>query len=273
VNKEIKKNRYKKKALKINGRMLKQIKRLFCIIVLIPVVMVSMGCIFIFSHDLVTQSNYFSIKEIKIIGLETISEEDILKNADIEKGMNILSINLSLIRKKLLAHPWIGTVDVERVIPSSINIIISEHRAFAIADIGDYFLINEKGQIFKKLASSDPSNLPVITGLELKDIDDYQAGKESYLKSVMDILNLGKKTGSTLSYKKIKHIHVDRELGLSLILDNNMKTVKLGFSDYSKKFDRIKDILICSKKVKQIDEISVIDLSNLNRIVITPAKT
>lgn len=272
---KIKKNRFRKGGRKKEAGLLKRVSLTMGLILLISFTTVLMGGFFVFTYDMVTQSDYFAIKVIQVSGLSTISEGDILKQAGIEKGMNILGMNLNQVRKKLLAHPFIESVAVERLIPSELRIHIRENRPLAVADIGAFFLINEKGWIFKKKEPSDPKNLPMIKGLTLWDFDDYKAEnrKSPYIKDVMNFLTFSKTQTGMFSYKNIRMVQMDREVGLSLFLDGPIRTIKFGFSDYQQKCERVKEILALSGQINQITHIGEIDLNKVNRVVVTPAET
>ena len=275
MNKDVKKNRYKKQRAKKDAPRLKRVKTVVAATILVPIATAALGCMYIFFYDLITQCDYFAVKEIQVNGLERLSKIAVLKAADIDEANNSLQINLHLVRKKLLAHPWIDTVEVKRIIPDRLEITIVEHHPMAIVDIGDYFLINDRGRIFKKLDATDPRHLPTVTGLELDDITRYHEAKTNYFNPVMDILTLGKESNSGFSNSAIDHITVDRELGLSLTLwADKGKLIKLGFNDYEKKIERMKTVSKSIRKIKHLmEEINVIDLNNLKRVVITPAHT
>ena len=106
---------------------------------------------FIFMHDVVTQSGYFTAKGVIIEGGQRLSQKQIAEQAQLRAGMNILAANLTVARKRLLSHPWIDEAEITREIPSGLIIRIKEHEPLAIVDLGHKFLINEKGEIFKDL--------------------------------------------------------------------------------------------------------------------------
>ena len=275
VNRDVKKNRYKKRPSKNGETRSRRVKTTVLATILVPMITALTGCMYIFFYDLITQCDYFAVKEIRVNGHERLSKIAVLNAAGIEESDNSLRINLHLVRKKLTAHPWIHTVDVKRIIPDRLEITITEHHPMAIVDIGDYFIIDDQGRIFKKLGAADPHRLPTVTGLELDDITRYHEGKVSYFNSVMDLLTLGKNSGSGFSNSAVEHITVDRELGLSLTLcADKGKLIKLGFNDYERKIARMKAVTKSVKKIKHLTEdINVIDLNNLKRVVITPAHT
>ena len=74
----------------------------------------------------------------------------------------------------------------------------------------------------------------------------------------------------------IKKIQVDREIGLTVYIPdhetNRIKTVKLGYNDYSGKYSRLKNVLFYIKNRQYFSDFESIDLNNLNRIVVNPVR-
>lgn len=215
--------------------------------------------------------------------------------------MNILSINLSTARKRLLANSWIFDAEVSRELPSKISIRVREHEPLAILDLGRRFLLNVDGEIFKEKTPSDPDNLPVITGLEYSDLhipgdrsshrigDGVPSGmkdrqpdlarqdRSSAFDAVMDVLRLGQKSESILPNSLIKQIQVDREIGITLYAsyDENgrIRVIKLGYDDYPDKYNLLKTVFSHMEKRDTLLDFDSIDLINVNRIVVNPVKT
>jgi cell division protein FtsQ len=256
-------------------------------------VLVATSGFFIFIHDVLTQSGYFTAEEVIIEGGQRLSQDQIAEQARLKAGMNILAANLTAARKRLLSHPWIEEAEVTREIPCGLIIRIKEHVPLAIVDLGQKFLINEKGEIFKQWTPSDPANLPVVSGLDLSDLDaqvkpepmrlDSPLGVErrseeaqnhcSPMDAVMHVLRLGKESGSVLPNRLIKQIQVDREIGLTLHVTTQVKTINLGYHKYSDKYTMLKHIIVNLRKKRNFPVFDRIDLNNLNRIIVCPKKT
>jgi cell division protein FtsQ len=207
-----------------------------------------------------------------VTGAERLSEKQVIKQAELNKGINILSVNLSIARKRLLAHSWIADAEVSRELPSSINIKIKEQKPFAILDLGRKFVINAKGEIFKEMDASDPVSLPIISGLEFADINVRGKPRSIPYKAVMDILELGQKPESIIPIKSINRIHVDREIGLTVYALDNIKAIKIGYDNFTDKYAKLKNVLLFLKKRDGFSHLESIDLNNLNRIVINPIR-
>ena len=182
--------------------------------------------LFILGYDLLTQCDYFGARQLTIEGMQRLTREQVARQAGVYPGVNILSANLTLARKRLRAHPWISEAEVSREIPSGLTIVIKEHTALAMVDLGQKYLINTDGEVFKVWEPSDPHNLPLVSGLNLSDLTvsgrskpappDHDKKASAPFNSVMQVLQLGRKTGSVLPNRVVKKIHVDRQVGLTV---------------------------------------------------------
>ena len=230
----------------------------------------SMSALFVFGYDYLTQCHYFQAKQLSVTGVGRLAETTILEQAQLAKGVNILSVNLVLVRKRLMAHPWVADAEVSRELPDRIRIRIREHRPLAVLDLGRRFLVNRKGEIFKEVGRSDPTALPLITGLEFSDIRvSGKKGSPAYA-SVMQVLRLGEKTGSILPNHEVKQISVDREIGLTLHAFSEAKVIKLGFEDFPAKYERLRSAMLYLNRNGRSFDYEAIDLNHANRIVVTP---
>jgi cell division protein FtsQ len=243
------------------------------------------SAMFVFIYDFLTQWEYFQTRQLVIEGNQRLSQAEIAAQAQVGTGVNIFAVNLSLTRKRLLAHPWVAEAEVSRQIPSGIQIRIYEHRPLAIVELGHRFLIDENGTVFKEWDSSDPTNLPLISGLELSDVaaagspvlrqaadggDVGVADRPSPFEAVMRVLKLGADPGSILPNGLIEQIQVDRQLGLTLQVMHGTRIIHLGYGDYFGKYSMLKTILSRLKQTTRFPDLIRIDLNNPQRVVVRP---
>ncbi len=236
--------------------------------------------LFILAHDLVTQCEYFRARQLTIEGMQRLTRDQVAQQAGVHKDMNILSANLTLVRKRLRAHPWIAEAEVRREIPSGLTISIQEHRALAMVDLGQKYLMNTRGEIFKTWEPSDPKNLPRISGLGISDLtvfgrsepvrDDSVKKGTAAFQAVMRILQLGGRKGSILPNREVRQIHVDQQIGLTVRAFERGNIIKLGFSDYAGKYRMLSRLLAYFKRQRRILDFDRIDLNNLKRVVVKP---
>jgi cell division protein FtsQ len=235
---------------------------------------------FILVHDLATQSDYFAARQIRIEGTQRLTPEHVARQARVRLGDNILAVNLSLVRKRLLAHPWIAEAEVRREIPSRLIIHIREQNALALVDVGQKFLLNRQGQIFKVWDPTDPSDLPVVTGLNISDLTVWGQPQQSAnsgspatsasFQAVMQVLQMGLQQGSILPNRLVRQIQVDRQVGLTLFAFDGIKAINLGYSDYPGKYHMLAKLLSYFRHQQNIMDFDRIDLNNLERVVVHP---
>lgn len=270
-NKHIRKNHYKGTSTKRRAKILQRF--IFCFeIVTVVAILIVMSFVFILAHDFITQCDYFRADNIVVRGAHRLSKQQILEQANINKGINILSVNLSIIRNRLLAHSWIAEAEVRRELPDIITIGIEEHEPLAILDLGRRFLINVNGEVFKEWTASDPGVLPIVSGLQFSDLNVSGEPRSTSFNAVMEVLRLGRETDSILPNRRIRKIRVDRQTGLTLYAFDQARVIKLGYYDYPDKYERLESVLFYLKEKRCFPDFNSIDLNHVDRIVVNLVK-
>jgi cell division protein FtsQ len=247
------------------------------------VFLVAVTAMFILVHNLITHCDYFRAKELEIEGLQRLTRQQVVRQAKVREGDNILSVKLSRVRRRLLTHPWIAEADVSREIPSRLIIRIKEHFAIAAVNLGGKrFLLNQRGQIFKKWNPDEGLHIPVIKGLRLSDLAVYDNSRPNHLhqalldsipyRAVMQILDLGQRPGSVLPNHLIRQIRVDRQIGITVHAFDRDKAISFGYSDYIGKYQMLAQLLAYLEPQRNKLDFDRIDLNNLQRIVINPVR-
>lgn len=261
------KNRYKKSRGQLRHRWLQRAytsAKLFTLTVLLLVT----SAAFMVGYAAVTRSDYFRTRNIEVTGNGRLSRAEVLSQAEIEPGDNSLALNLRLVRKRLLAHPWIVAARVGREIPATIVIQIEEHIAVARIDMGRTFLMNSHGRIFKELDSTDAIEVPLVTGVGYADISLGKDALSPALAAVMKVLKINRTKAGTLPYGAIERLHLDKEIGITLTLKSNQRLIKLGFNQFEKKYRRLQQLLPRLKRNDKWREFHAIDVNNPDRIVV-----
>jgi cell division protein FtsQ len=231
-----------------------------------------MSSTLILGYDLLTQHDSLRIETISVEGEHRLPEDAIIDQSRVTRGLNILSVNLSTIRKRLLAHPAIAEAGVKRELPSRIRLSIREHEPLAVLDLGRKFVINAKGDIYREMRSYHLARLPMVSGLEFSDINDPGQPFTGPLGAVMEVLRLGQIAESVVPNRTIERIHVDRQNGLTLYARDHVKEIRLGYGGFDSKYDRLKNVLYHLKVKPGFGDLESIDLNNLNRIVVNPSR-
>lgn len=266
------KNSFKRKPRSRRARMGKQVQYALNLL-LSGLFVLFLSTAFLFVHDVMTQSSYFSAQRIEVSGTNRLSPQETLDYAGLKPGVNLLALNLPLVRKRLISHPWVAEATLRRELPDGLVITIKEHRALAVVDLGRKFVINTEGVIFKEAKAFDLQQLPQVTGLQYADmaVDDQETSPA--FDAVMNVLVMGQQPGSPLPNRAIKQVAVDRDMGLQLYAFDERLAIRLGYNQYVKKYQRLATALYYFDKSSLSTEIEWIDLRNPERIVINPIQS
>lgn len=123
------------------------------------------------AHRYALTTPRFAIQTIEVQGARKRGEDQIAKQMGVKVGDNIFSVDTVLAERRVLEDPWIREIKITRSLPATLHVEIAEREAAAIASIGDQmYLVTRSGEPFKRLEDGDPFDLPVITGIDPKEI-------------------------------------------------------------------------------------------------------
>lgn len=230
-------------------------------------VLLGASALFMMGYAAMTHSDYFRAETIHVVGNQRLSEHEILSQAGIRRGDNLLALNLRLVRQRLLNHPWIASARVWRDIPETLNIDIREQVPLARIDWKRRFLINTSGRIFKEAGPGDPQDLPLISGIDIDDIRPASGRPDPLLRSVVQVLRLSQAPHSAIGFSDIARVQADPELGITLILKNRRR-IKLGVADYEPKFERFKQLCAQLERREGHRDFQMVDLTFPDRVVV-----
>lgn len=270
--KQTRKNRFRRKKKLTRAVLLRRIGlALKAVSAGLALAGVSAG--FIFAYDYFTQSAHFMVQQIDVSGHQRLSREAILDAAGIDTGTNILALNMTVARKRLLAEPWIAGATIGRDIPSALLITVQEEQPLALLKTGDArgYLLNPDGRIFKRADDRDVGDWPNISGLDDGDLPAAGRPVTRGMQAVMQLLRLSREKDSPLPYTQIQNIAVDREIGLTVTLRGSARMMRLGFGHYREKCAVLGQLMDRFAADRRMAACRMIDLYDINRIVITLA--
>ena len=119
----------------------------------------------------------FAIKKIEIhcSNKFPLSNNDIIKLAELEGNLYYFSINTAQIKNKLLQHSLIKTAEVKKIFPGLLHIKLAERIPLGMALINSGgmtipIVFDEEGVIFEIGKSVSDYRIPVISGLKFVEI-------------------------------------------------------------------------------------------------------
>ncbi|MFA5321619.1 MAG: FtsQ-type POTRA domain-containing protein [Smithella sp.] len=222
-----------------------------------------LSLMFIYFYGWLISRPYFQVKEISVRGLRELTEKDILALADIKPTQNLLAVNTDAVIRRVCANQWVENVYVGRELPGKLVLEVKERTPLALVkQSDDFYLMDMKGFVFKRLAKSDAVDLSVITG-----ITDKEQIKSPLLLSTLKLLKTVSDSAEYSYLGTISEIHIDNVFGISLISDNGLY-LKLGTGDFENKLKKLKTVLVDLENRGMKTGFLCIDLSDQSKVTV-----
>ncbi len=184
----------------------------------------------------VTTTSRFGISEVVVTGAKMRSAEELITTSTITKGSNIFSLDPDQTRSRLMNDPWVEDAVVTRRLPGSVYIQVKEREAAAIVATGETYLSTREGDLFKRLEARDPTDLPIITGLEVKKIAEDREGTKRAVRRAIDLAVEYDRT-QLAQRSPLQEVHLETDGSMAVVVGKAAITVKLGQPPYRKKLD------------------------------------
>ncbi len=223
------------------------------------------GSIFYGCYKAFTTATLFSLKSIDVSNCKHLTRDEIIGLAGLEIGKDLLGINLKLVGEHILQNPWVETVRINRFIPDSVSIAVTEREPVAIINMGFIYYLDKKGNVFKVLNQGDKLDFPVVTGFSEEELSSDPKGTKEALEATCLLLKILREKGSFI-LADVSEIHYDRGYGFTLFTASGALPVKVGSEDFTAKVERFariyRDLMV------QLPSIHYIDLDFKDKIIV-----
>ena len=100
------------------------------------------------AFDLALNASVLRVNKIRVHGNVRLSSGEVQTLVRDLRGSNILTADLSGYRRVLLRSPWVSEVSLRRVLPSTVDVFVSERRPFGLCRLGSQlYLIDRDGTV------------------------------------------------------------------------------------------------------------------------------
>jgi len=181
------------------------------------------------------------IERIQLEGLARATPEELLELSPAQRGDHLLFVDPDAVEAALRRHPWVAAAEVRRRFPRTLEVKITERRPAALVDLGGLYLIDDRGEVFKRAAPGDGLDLPVVTGIEREAWVERREELEPLLTAALALLARWSARGLD-GRASVSELHVDPDYGTTLWTGDGME-VRLGQGDIEEKLTRLERVL------------------------------
>jgi cell division protein FtsQ len=189
---------------------------------------------------------YFNLQQVDVTGNQRLSRDEVVEAAEIEAGINLLTVNLGAITARLRRHPWIRSASVYRQFPGQLVVEIEERSPRAILAAGKLYYVDEQAEFFSRLLPGDSVRFPLFTGVSPSQLKDHGLEIREMIRLGLSLADLVERTGSDPDISRVSEIRMDLDDGLSLHTKSG-RILVLGKGDFElklRRYARLKKFLI-----------------------------
>src|SRR5262245_15917147 len=159
-----------------------------------------------------------AVRSVRVEGAARLPVEDILAEANIPLGINILRLDPGGVRARLEALPQIRRAEVIRELPDRVTILIQERRPFTLVHSGRLHWLDEEARLLGEEREAVAPPVPIISGLTEAELDSMRSAPGPKAQAAIALVRALLRGGSALA-AEISEIDMSRREGPVLYTD------------------------------------------------------
>jgi cell division protein FtsQ len=220
------------------------------------------------ARDLLS-ADALTITRITVTGNSRLSKGEVVALLDGIRGANMLTVSLEEWRQKLLASPWVADAALRRVLPGTVNVVISERQPMGIGRINDgLYLVDDRGGIIDQYGPNYAEfDLPIIDGLAAAPRDNASVVDEA--RAALAARVLAALAAHPSLGKRVSEIDVSDARDAVLILKGDTALVRVGSEQFAERLQSYLDLAPALRE--RVAAIDYVDLRFDQRVYVRPA--
>jgi cell division septal protein FtsQ len=218
--------------------------------------------------SLVLHASALQVRRINVHGNLRLTSGEVRAIIDGLKGASILTADLSGYRRRLLESPWVADVALRRVLPSTVEVFVSERTPMGLCRLGNaVYLIDAHGVVIDEFGPQYAEfDLPIIDGLVRSpgsgqpSIDEERADLAS---RVIEALARRKDLASRVSQIDVHDAH-----DAIVLLQNDPALLHLGEERFLERLQAYVDLAPALRD--RVPEIDYVDMRFEERVYVRP---
>jgi cell division septal protein FtsQ len=220
------------------------------------------------AFDLAFNAGVLRVRQIRVQGNDRLSSGEVRQRISELEGANILTVNIDRYRRKLLESAWVSDVALRRVLPSTVEVYVSERRPFGLCRFGSQlYLIDRHGKLMDEFGPQYAEfDLPLVDGLVRAPrsgkptIDENRA---ELAARVVDAIQ-----GDHVLMTRVSEIDVSDAHDAVILLDDDPALLHVGEEKFR---ERLQSYLEIAEALRdRIPDIDYVDLRFAERLYVKP---
>ena len=216
-------------------------------------------------------AQFLAVERVAVQGHRRLSEAELDELKGSVRGQSLLLVDLEQFRANALESPWVASVTVRRVFPSTLEVHIVEREPVAIARLGrQLFLVDGSGVIIAQYGPQHAEfDLPIVDGMA--GAPEAGAGEKS--ASMIDPARaqlVGRFMGALAARpelrRSVSQVDVSRDRNVAVLLDGDSTLLYLGDDQF---VERLRTYLeIRPTLAERMSDVDYVDLRYGQRVIV-----
>jgi cell division protein FtsQ len=221
-------------------------------------------------YTILSRVPYFNVQRVDVMGNRHLSQAEVIEAAEVEKGANLLTIDLGAIAERLKRSPWIRSASVYRRFPGQLAIEIQERRPTAVLAAEKLYYVDSQGEAFTRLLPGDSVHYPLLVGVTAEQLRNRRAEITRMAQHAQTVLDLVERSGPEIAGDMVSEVHLDLDQGLMIRTIDHRKIV-LGTDRFAEKLHRYARLKRFLTRRGRWQNARHIDLDFEDRALVRPA--
>jgi len=196
------------------------------------------GFLAVHGYAYLQRADILPVRDVVVEGAGDEHAREIEAYADVRDGEPLLEVDLDAVQGRVLEHPYVKTAKVRRLPPDAVGVEVVERRPVAALALGDLYLVDADGFIFKRAGVGDALDLPVITGIEREPSGMLES--TNGVSRALEVLSAHANAGAPGG--RVHEVRISGNTGAALLLDGGL-LVKVGNENLAARFQRLHEVL------------------------------
>jgi cell division septal protein FtsQ len=215
-------------------------------------------------YEFLTTSEKFAVTAVEIRGLCRVDSLDVERLLAGMKGENIFLLPVEQCAQRFAAHPRVRSVVFKKVLPNKVFCTVQEREPVAVVYTDRFYEVDDEGMVLTSDESTDELDLPIISGLDRKSVEEGTFCRDPRLVNALRVLGLCKRFGGSFA-NDISEVRISAK-GISIISLKEGMVLLLGENEFEGRLKKF--FLIRSTLAKRETPSKLIDLRFDGQVVL-----
>jgi len=188
------------------------------------------------------RTRFAVVTDVRVAGAEYLDPERVAQYAGVQRGADLLALDLDRARQELLLHARIAEASVERSGLRGVSIRVAERRPVLLVQHGEPWELDSTGVLLAPLPGGAVADVPLLTGLDLARYPEGALVRTAPVRRGLDWVRALSANDLQLG-GRLSEIDVSDERSTALLLMNGTRVLSPAWPPGTRRLSALRVVL------------------------------